>query len=96
MAIALVGLAGAMLVGLVAAPLAGSTAGSLGAWAGGASALGLLALRELRRTSATQEAESVRLGALIREADERYASLWAERMRLQESLLHSQKLSQHF
>lgn len=94
-AIALVGLAGAMLVGLVAAPLAGSTAGSLGAWAGGATALGILALRELRRTSATQEAESVRLGALIREADQRYASLWEERMRLQESLLHSQKLSQY-
>ena len=82
------------LVGLVAAPLAGAPAGGLGAWAGGATALGILAVRELRRTSATQEAESARLGALIREADERYAALWEERMRLQESLLHSQKLSQ--
>jgi len=75
--------------------LGGRGAGLLGAWAGGVSALGLLAVREVLELRALQAAESVRIGALLREADERYAALWQEGVRLRHALLRSQKLSQY-
>lgn len=84
-----------VVAGLLIAPVAGSFAALVGAWAAVATVLLWMAARWIRRRSAEQTAESERLGALIYEADQRYSALWQERVRLQASLMSSQKLSQY-
>ena len=85
----------ALVAALLIAPIAGSLAAGVGAWAVVATVMLWLAARALRRRNQEQTAESERLGALIFEADQRYSALWQERMRLQASLMSSQKLSQY-
>lgn len=90
----LLGVSGLLAWALIA-PVAGSMAALVGAWAAVATVLLWMAARWIQRRTAEQTAESARLGALIYEADQRYSALWQERVRLQASLMSSQKLSQY-